>query len=290
MNRARRFMPLLFVLGTFVVIGLLAVGFVWSGIYDIGADNPHTVPVKKALQSLRERSIADARRRSSCPPAWMMASALPRGRAITPRCAPFVISRPAFCSQNCGTVSIHSRRRWLSRRARSPHHVLGHQARHQNERDACVGEVARRRHHLEYRRFYSTATEFVAVGYRAVAGEATLHDGHVHPGVGTGSQSDHDRLRLTGQGHARTARRNNIRTTIIAIEVVRGQDPLQSRHSERALRRDRNRTGEVVVRIGASVPAHRRCYAALNRRRTFLVARGTPTGAPSSVSASIWGI
>ena len=39
MNRARRFMPLLFVLGTFIVIAVLTVGFVWSGLYDIGADN-----------------------------------------------------------------------------------------------------------------------------------------------------------------------------------------------------------------------------------------------------------
>ena len=38
------------------VIG--AAGFVWSGVYNIGADDPHTRPVFSLLQSLRERSIA----------------------------------------------------------------------------------------------------------------------------------------------------------------------------------------------------------------------------------------
>lgn len=37
---------------------LLAVGiFVWSGIYNIGADDAHTKPVYSVLQTLRERSI-----------------------------------------------------------------------------------------------------------------------------------------------------------------------------------------------------------------------------------------
>ena len=35
-----------------------AAGFVWSGVYNIGADDPHTRPVFTLLQSLRERSIA----------------------------------------------------------------------------------------------------------------------------------------------------------------------------------------------------------------------------------------
>src|SRR5688500_17060300 len=42
-----------------VVASLLVIGlFVWSGIYDIGADDTHTRPVHSLLQSLRERSIA----------------------------------------------------------------------------------------------------------------------------------------------------------------------------------------------------------------------------------------
>ena len=32
-------------------------GFVWSGIYNIGADDPHTQPVRAVLETLRERSI-----------------------------------------------------------------------------------------------------------------------------------------------------------------------------------------------------------------------------------------
>ena len=34
-----------------------AAGFVWSGIYNIGADDTHTRPVYSTLQALRERSI-----------------------------------------------------------------------------------------------------------------------------------------------------------------------------------------------------------------------------------------
>ncbi len=43
-----------------VVLGVLAVGagaFVYSGVYNIGADDPHTRPVFALLQTLRERSI-----------------------------------------------------------------------------------------------------------------------------------------------------------------------------------------------------------------------------------------
>ena len=34
-----------------------AAGFVWSGVYNIGADDTHTRPVYSTLQALRERSI-----------------------------------------------------------------------------------------------------------------------------------------------------------------------------------------------------------------------------------------
>jgi mono/diheme cytochrome c family protein len=42
-----------------IVLGLLALGaFIWSGVYDIGADSRHTRPVHWALETMRERSIA----------------------------------------------------------------------------------------------------------------------------------------------------------------------------------------------------------------------------------------
>lgn len=41
----------------FALTALLAVGFLWSGLYDVGADDPHLAPVHAALQTLRERSI-----------------------------------------------------------------------------------------------------------------------------------------------------------------------------------------------------------------------------------------
>lgn len=36
---------------------LAAIGFVWSGVYDIGADAPHTRPVYSLLETMRQRSI-----------------------------------------------------------------------------------------------------------------------------------------------------------------------------------------------------------------------------------------
>jgi mono/diheme cytochrome c family protein len=40
-----------------IVASLVIVGFVWSGIYDAGADSIHSRPVYSMLQTLRERSI-----------------------------------------------------------------------------------------------------------------------------------------------------------------------------------------------------------------------------------------
>lgn len=46
-------------LGLLGVVGVVvAGGFVWSGIYNIGADDTHTRPVYAVLQTLRERSIS----------------------------------------------------------------------------------------------------------------------------------------------------------------------------------------------------------------------------------------
>lgn len=46
--------------GLLVVAALAAAAFVWSGLYGVGADDPHTRPVHALLQSVRDRSI-DAR-------------------------------------------------------------------------------------------------------------------------------------------------------------------------------------------------------------------------------------
>jgi mono/diheme cytochrome c family protein len=42
---------------TLLVLGVLVIAYVWSGRYDIGADNPHTPPVRALLEMARERSI-----------------------------------------------------------------------------------------------------------------------------------------------------------------------------------------------------------------------------------------
>lgn len=50
------------------LVSLLIIGsFIWSGLYNIGADDTHTRPVYSVLQTLRERSIA-ARARTLQPP------------------------------------------------------------------------------------------------------------------------------------------------------------------------------------------------------------------------------
>lgn len=49
----------MFALGVFATTAVVFAGaFLWSGLYDIGADDPHTRPVYAALETLRDRSIA----------------------------------------------------------------------------------------------------------------------------------------------------------------------------------------------------------------------------------------
>jgi len=50
--------PTLLWLGVLAFLGAAgAAGFVWSGLYGIGADDPHTRPVYAVLETLRDRSI-----------------------------------------------------------------------------------------------------------------------------------------------------------------------------------------------------------------------------------------
>ena len=46
------------VVGALLVVVLAAAAFVWSGVYDVGADDTHTAPVHAILELLRDRSIA----------------------------------------------------------------------------------------------------------------------------------------------------------------------------------------------------------------------------------------
>src|SRR3546814_8890945 len=48
---------LLILVGLSVIAVLAVAGFIWSGLYNIGADDPHMGPVYSALETLRERSI-----------------------------------------------------------------------------------------------------------------------------------------------------------------------------------------------------------------------------------------
>jgi len=56
---ASGFRNMLFSLVTLVVLAAIALAlFVWSGIYNVGADVPHTRPVFAMMETLRDRSIA----------------------------------------------------------------------------------------------------------------------------------------------------------------------------------------------------------------------------------------
>ncbi len=48
---------ILTICAVFVVLALGAVAFAWSGIYNIGADDPHLAPTHALLEKLREQSI-----------------------------------------------------------------------------------------------------------------------------------------------------------------------------------------------------------------------------------------
>lgn len=51
-----------------VLLGMLAMAiFVWSGIYDIGADTPHARLTSSILETLRERSVAARAHRIAVP-------------------------------------------------------------------------------------------------------------------------------------------------------------------------------------------------------------------------------
>ena len=51
-----------------VVVALGGLGFIYSGVYPMGADDPHTRPVYWALETLRERSIATRTGNIEVPP------------------------------------------------------------------------------------------------------------------------------------------------------------------------------------------------------------------------------
>ena len=54
----RHFPSLAFALAFLFAVAVFGAAFLYSGAYDIGADSPHSAPVYKALDTLRERSVA----------------------------------------------------------------------------------------------------------------------------------------------------------------------------------------------------------------------------------------
>lgn len=67
-NGSKKHLPSLAIV-LFVLLALAVLGgiFVFAGVYDVGADSPHSGPVFGALQALRERSITNYARRVTVP-------------------------------------------------------------------------------------------------------------------------------------------------------------------------------------------------------------------------------
>jgi mono/diheme cytochrome c family protein len=107
------------------VAGALAAGFLWSGLYDVGADDPHLPPVHAALETLRERSIA-VRTRNVVVPDLSDATLIRQGAGnyeamcsgchLAPGLAPTELSRglypapPAFAR---GALAAPARQFWV---------------------------------------------------------------------------------------------------------------------------------------------------------------------------------
>src|SRR3546814_13165039 len=47
----------LLVLGGLAIGGVAVAGFVWSGAYNVGADDPHIAPVYALMETIRDQSI-----------------------------------------------------------------------------------------------------------------------------------------------------------------------------------------------------------------------------------------
>lgn len=65
-----------------VLVALGGLGIVYSGLYDVGADSPHTRPVYWLLDTLRDRSVAAHAKDVSAPPDLTDARRIARGAGL----------------------------------------------------------------------------------------------------------------------------------------------------------------------------------------------------------------
>lgn len=70
-----------------ILVGAVGAGYLFSGLYPVGADVPHTRPVLWLLQTLRERSIERASRDIAVPPLDDPQSLLSGGADYNDMCA-----------------------------------------------------------------------------------------------------------------------------------------------------------------------------------------------------------
>ena len=97
----RRHLPsATFALLVLLVLAGFAGVFIYMGLYNIGADAPHSKLVYGTLDELRERAIANYSRDISRPPTSMVLSALRPVPASTTRCAPAVTSDQVWKGQS----------------------------------------------------------------------------------------------------------------------------------------------------------------------------------------------
>lgn len=85
-----------FVVVLLLVIAALAGAFVYTGLYNIGADAPHSRLVYRLLQEFRDKSIERGARSISRTVTSTIRSALRPERGSIRRCAPGAIWDPAL--------------------------------------------------------------------------------------------------------------------------------------------------------------------------------------------------
>ena len=65
----------LFLLGGLAIGGVGVAGFIWSGAYNVGADDPHIAPVYALMETIRDQSVSLASRAAAWAAAisaWMV--------------------------------------------------------------------------------------------------------------------------------------------------------------------------------------------------------------------------
>ena len=152
-------MKFIFKLIVLLILVVIAAGaWVWSGQYYIGADSPHWQLTRQAIDTLRERSIETRAEKIRVPdlddPALLSEGAEHYAEMCTGcHLAPGMDESELRKGLYPQATQSHP----LRPRARRG--LLGHQARHQDERNACLGQDPQRPEDLGHGRLSAEAAD-----------------------------------------------------------------------------------------------------------------------------------